>query len=135
MNLEDAVLSLDKELILRVFTILLGNSLDAMAEGGKIHLHGETTESHYIIHVTDTGVGISPKDLPFIFNPFFSTKPDGAGIDLAVVKRVVESHGGHVGVESKYRKGTTFILQFTLDRRRPIRVSRFEDKERSDLGW
>jgi PAS domain S-box-containing protein len=134
INIEDVILSLDKELIVRVFTILLGNSLDAMTEGGEIHIHGETRGNQYIIHVTDTGAGISAKDLPFVFNPFFSTKPNGAGIDLAVVKRIMESHGGHIGVESKHRKGTTFILQFPADRRRPIRVSRFEDQEKSTSG-
>jgi PAS domain S-box-containing protein len=130
INLDDIVLSLDKDLIAMVFIILLGNSLDAMTEGGKIHIYGETRGNQYFIHVADTGVGILAKDLPFVFNPFFSTKTNGAGIDLAVVKRIVESHGGHVAVESKHRKGSTFILQFPLDRRRPIRVSRFEDQSR-----
>ena len=75
----------------------------------------------------DTGSGISPGDLPYIFNPFFSTKINGAGIDLAVVKRIMDSHGGQVEVASKQGEGTTFLLLFPLERRRLTRISRLEE--------
>lgn len=75
----------------------------------------------------DTGSGISPGDLPYIFNPFFSTKPNGAGIDLAVVKRIMDSHGCQVEVASKQGEGTTFFLLFPLERRRLTRISRLEE--------
>ncbi|MBW2168958.1 MAG: hypothetical protein JRG69_06820, partial [Deltaproteobacteria bacterium] len=76
------------------------------------------------LYLIDAGSGISPENLPFIFNPFFSTKADRAGIDLPVVKRIMESHGGQIEVSSKPEEGTTFVLQFPLERRRSIRISR-----------
>jgi len=119
-----ATLKLDGELIIRVFSILMDNALDAMPGGGSIMVHGVTNNNHYEIDFSDTGRGISSEDLPFIFNPFFSTKADGAGIDLSVVKRIVERHGGSIKVRSEENRGARFILRFPLERRRAIRISR-----------
>ena len=66
-----------------------------------------------------------PKDIPYIFHPFFSTKHDRVGISLAVVKRIMDIHGGCVKVTSKQGEGATVFLMFPLERRRPIRVSLF----------
>jgi signal transduction histidine kinase len=127
MSLEQPGVRADKNLVLRVFSILIENALDAMPESGSIAIRGETRGNDFIIEVTDTGTGISPKDLPYIFNPFFSTKANGAGIDLAIVKRVMESHGGEVEVESKAGEGASFLLRFPLERRRAIRITRLQD--------
>ena len=62
------------------------------------------------ISITDTGQGIADTDLPHIFEPFFSTKPEGSGIGLALVYRVVEEHGGSIEVRSRVGEGTTFAL-------------------------
>ena len=126
-RLEALTLLLDKDLIERAVSNLIENALEAVSQGGNILIRSETTEDHYIINVIDDGSGISPEDLPFIFNPFFSTKPDGAGIDLAVVKRIMESHGGRVEASSQKEEGTTISLFFPLERRRTIRTSRLED--------
>ena len=121
---DPTILKMDKDLIIRVFAILTDNALDALPDGGDIVIHDATNNNHCEIEFSDTGRGISVEDLPFIFNPFFSTKADGAGIDLAVVKRIMESHGGSVKVRSEEGRGTGFILQFPLERRRAIRISR-----------
>jgi PAS domain S-box-containing protein len=123
INVEEFTLWLDKNLVSRVFSVLLENALDALTEGGAISIGSKRTDNKFTISFSDTGAGISPKDLPFIFNPFFSTKPDGTGIDLAVVKRVMESHGGQVKVSSEQRRGATFSLEFLMEQRRPIRTS------------
>ena len=62
------------------------------------------------ISISDSGQGIAEGDLPHIFEPFFSTKPEGSGIGLALVYRVVEEHGGSIEVRSRVGEGTTFIL-------------------------
>ncbi|MBL7205835.1 MAG: hypothetical protein ISS63_16140 [Desulfobacteraceae bacterium] len=69
----------------------------------------------------------SHQEIFHIFNPFFSTKTNGAGIDLAVVKRIMDSHGSQVEVASKQGEGTTFLLLFPLERRRLTRISRLEE--------
>jgi PAS domain S-box-containing protein len=126
-EIEDVNLFLDKGLVIRAFSILIENALDALIEGGQIRICSEMKDNDCRICVTDTGCGISPEDIPYIFDPFFRTKPSRVGIALAVVKRIMDSHGGSVEVSSKLGQGTTFFLIFPLERRRPIRICRLED--------
>jgi two-component system sensor histidine kinase PilS (NtrC family) len=62
------------------------------------------------IWIADTGQGIAPDDLPHIFEPFYSTKPEGSGLGLALVYRVVQDHGGRVETRTCLGEGTTFSL-------------------------
>ena len=127
VNLEEIFFPLDSDLVVRAISILIENALDALSDGQKILINGDTENNLCKILVSDTGPGISPDDLPFIFHPFFSTKADGAGIDLAIVKRIMNSHGGSIEVNSERGEGTTFVLLFPLERRRSIRISRLQD--------
>ncbi len=122
IKMERMFLIVDHELITSVFSILIANALDAISDEGKITIHNETTAIHCKIYISDTGSGILPKDISHIFNPFFSTKPDGAGIDLATAKRIMDNHGGRIEVASKKGEGTTFTLQFSLEKRKPLRI-------------
>ena len=124
---QDTLLHIDKSLVVRAFSILIGNALDAMFQGGELTLFSEISNNECRVYVRDTGTGISPEDIPYIFNPFFRTKPTGIGIDLAVVKRIMKRHGGRVEATSSPEEGTTFLLAFPLERRRPIRVSPLKD--------
>ncbi len=121
--LDGITLKCDRGLLIRIFSILMENAMDAMGQGGTITVRGTVGKNLCKIDFSDTGPGISEEDLPFIFNPFFSTKADGAGIDLAIVKRIVEGHGGTAHVRSKQGHGATFSLRFPLERRRAIRIS------------
>ncbi|HBF42812.1 MAG TPA: hypothetical protein DDW42_04140 [Desulfobacteraceae bacterium] len=127
INIKEIVMIVDKHLFTKAFSIIVENALDALLDGGRIVIHSGTNDTQYELRVTDSGSGISPEDIPYIFDPFFSTKPDGAGIDLAIVKRIMVSHGGKVEVTSKHGEGTTFVLLFPLERRRTIRISCLED--------
>jgi len=62
------------------------------------------------IWIADTGQGIGLEDLPHIFEPFYSTKPEGSGLGLALVYRVMQDHGGHVEAKTRLGEGTTFSL-------------------------
>lgn len=123
INCQDLDVLLDKELAMRAVSILIENALDALCERGSLEITAEKLSNELQVDVSDNGVGISVHDLVYIFNPFFSTKPDGAGIDLAIVKRIMEMHGGDVKVFSRQDEGTTFSLHFPLERRHPLRVS------------
>lgn len=127
ISMDEASLLVDGDLLARAINVILQNALDAMDEGGTIRIRGMMEDSQYRIDISDTGRGISPEDMPYIFNPFFSTKADGAGIDLAAVKRIMDGHGGHIEVSSTPGEGTTFSLFLPLERRRAIRISRLED--------
>ena len=67
----------------------------------------------------DRGAGIDPKQLDTIFNPFFTTKPEGVGLGLAIVSKIVDEHGGKIAVESEPGKGSIFRVLLPMDRARP----------------
>lgn len=89
---------------------LLINSIEAMPNGGKIIVRLAWEKNQAVIRVVDEGTGISKKDLPHIFEPFYSTKEasTGTGLGLAVVYGIVANHNGQVEVEKTSDKGTTF---------------------------
>jgi signal transduction histidine kinase len=64
--------------------------------------------------VIDRGTGIEAKDLESIFNPFFTTKPDGVGLGLAICSKIVDEHGGHITVESSAGEGSVFHVVLPL---------------------
>ncbi len=129
LELGDVVLCIDPEQIARAVSIFVANALDAVPDGGRIEIRAKEDTNRAVISVADNGKGISSDDLEFIFNPFFSTKPAGAGIDLAIVKRIAEGHDGRVEVDSKPGKNTTFSLILPKEKRRSIRARLFAKKE------
>jgi len=112
----------DSGQISQVFQNLAQNARQAMPRGGKIHISGANTaideaDSHLLkkgryvkISFADTGCGISPSEISHIFDPYFTTKPDGSGLGLAVCYSIVNKHGGHIQAESVPGRGTTFHL-------------------------
>lgn len=90
-----------------LFITLFLNALHAMAErGGKLTVSTAADDGRVRIDVKDTGKGIAPEHLPRLFDPFFSTRPDGAGLGLFSAKRIVEEHQGRIQVTSRPEKGT-----------------------------
>jgi PAS domain S-box-containing protein len=124
LRIEEQRLRMDGHMVIKAISILLENALDVVPEGGRIGVSSKSADKRYFIAVEDNGSGILPRDLPYIFNPFFSTKSDGAGIDLALVKRIAEGHGGQIKVESAPGQGSIFTLEFPVERRRAIRTQR-----------
>lgn len=104
----------DRNQLKQVFLNLFLNTLDAMSNSKSNQLTIETrlNDQQLIIKIADTGCGIETKDLPHIFEPFFSTKESSAGLGLTIVKSIVENHRGRICVESKPEKGTTFTISF-----------------------
>jgi two-component system sensor histidine kinase PilS (NtrC family) len=88
------------------------NAVEAMPAGGELTVEADVHEGHLRITVRDTGEGISPADLPHVLEPFFSTKPGGSGLGLAMVHRIAQDHGGDVSVESTPGRGTRVVLRF-----------------------
>ncbi len=67
-----------------------------------------------VVNITDSGEGIKPEDMESIFDPFFSTKDGGTGLGLALVHRIVESHGGNIEVKSTLGEGTVFRVMLPV---------------------
>ena len=105
----------DTDRITQVIRNLLSNALRHTPEGGQVTISCERDTPHQVvITVSDTGEGISPADLPFVFDRFYradksrSRISGGSGIGLTIVKQLVEAHGGTVWVENQPPRGTTF---------------------------
>ncbi len=95
---------------------LVFNAIDAMPGGGTLVLKGKFDSLKNIVSilVKDTGTGITEKDLPHIFEPFYTTKDEGygVGLGLSTLYGIVEHHKGTVDVKTSMDRGTTFILGF-----------------------
>ncbi len=105
----------DPTLIRRALTNLVNNAIQAMPDGGILHLTAVKTENRAVISVRDTGKGIPEEIKPKLFTPLMSTKAKGQGLGLAVVKRLVEALGGSVTFESELGKGTIFIISLPVE--------------------
>jgi signal transduction histidine kinase len=103
----------DTEKISQVFSNLLSNAIKYTDVGGTITVNIANTKKGVKATVSDTGAGIPPDDVPRIFTKFYQAKnaKKGTGIGLALVKALVEGHGGRVAVESELGKGTTFTVE------------------------
>jgi NtrC-family two-component system sensor histidine kinase KinB len=108
----------DRRALRSIFENLLSNAIRNTGSGGYVRL--TATESKNVVHfcVADTGRGIEPERLSMIFGRFSSGSDEGRGLGLALVRRLVESQGGQISVESRVGQGTTFT--FTLPVARPM---------------
>lgn len=113
---------LDSERLQQALLNMLLNAIQAMPSGGEIrirvkHVDGEESmisDSGIRIEVSDTGKGIQPDDIPFIFDPFFSRNPTGHGLGLAITHSIIQEHGGRISVFSEPGFGTTFRIDLPI---------------------
>jgi len=117
----------DQDKMERIIFNLLSNAFKFTTEGGEIslrtkfHQADHSSKSHFIISVTDTGIGIAPESKEKVFTRFFMDSNVGAilnqgsGIGLSIVKEFVELHGGEITVESELGKGTTFTVTLLVE--------------------
>lgn len=104
----------DRQLFRSALLNLLVNATQAMSEGGKLTVSLDKTEDEAIIQVIDTGKGIEKEHLNKLFSPFFTTKETGTGLGLAEVQKVVQAHGGWIGVQSELGQGSCFTIKLPL---------------------
>ena len=106
----------DPDLLERVVYNLLLNAAQASPPGGTITVKTRQVAGNAEIAVIDRGTGIPPERQESIFNPFVTTKPDGVGLGLAIVSRIVDLHGGTITVESEPGKGSVFRVYLPMSR-------------------
>jgi two-component system phosphate regulon sensor histidine kinase PhoR len=116
----DVTVLADRDRLAQVLTNLLDNAIKFTSDGGHIAVGWRTLNGEVEVTVADDGPGISPTDIPHIFERFYKTDraraaaAGGTGLGLAITKHIVEAHGGRIRVASAPGEGTTFA--FTLPR-------------------
>ena len=105
----------DEELLRQAFLNILQNAGQAMPGGVTVTLRtARDGHDHARAEIADTGAGIAPEDLDKVFKLYYTTKPDGSGIGLSVVFRIVQLHDGSIDVQSEPGRGTTVTVRLPL---------------------
>jgi PAS domain S-box-containing protein len=135
----------DREQLYQAVVNLVANALDAMPEGGGLAVRVAAADGidpfvapsqwvrnrRVVVEITDTGVGIPTDQARHVFNPFFTTKPSGTGLGLALVHKIVEDHAGSVSFRSTPAGGTTFTVTLSVTGARPAGSA---DEDTQTLG-
>lgn len=102
----------------QVFLNLIKNAAQAIRRSGTITVSTRADERHITVCIRDDGSGIAANVLPHIFEPYFTTKPDGegTGLGLSIARNIVREHGGDIEVSSELELGTEFRVRLPLDR-------------------
>jgi PAS domain S-box-containing protein len=114
----------DPALLQQAIHNLLDNAIKYTGPGGKVQVRVEEQSTEMVFTVSDTGIGISPLDLPRLFEKFFrgagqgAKRQQGIGLGLAIVKSIADRHGGRVWAESQLGKGSTFFLAIPIQQSR-----------------
>jgi signal transduction histidine kinase len=99
----------------QAFINIVTNSCQAIGENGVLTIDVTPDKESLEVRITDTGPGIPIDEINKIFDPFYTTKPMGIGLGLAISKKIIENHNGIIRVESLLGEGTTFIVSLPID--------------------
>ncbi|MGB1885038.1 MAG: hybrid sensor histidine kinase/response regulator, partial [Gammaproteobacteria bacterium] len=106
--------AIDAHQMAHVIHNLIRNANTAMPEGGILSIQGFAENDMVVVRFTDQGIGIPNSDLAKIFDPWFTSSTEGAGLGLAVVHSVMQQHGGDITVKSEVGKGSVFTLRLPV---------------------
>jgi two-component system sensor histidine kinase HydH len=105
---------IDREHIRAALLNLILNAQQAMPSGGRLEVRTRATAQGLALDLIDTGVGMDDKTLGRIFEPFFSTKSGGSGLGLPTARKIIETHGGRIAVQSEPGRGTQFTIELPV---------------------
>jgi two-component system sensor histidine kinase HydH len=105
----------DQDKLNQVFLNLFLNSIQAMESGGRLTIRLTTQGRNVLFTVTDTGCGVKKEDLPRVFDPYFTTKPEGTGLGLALSLKIIEEHDGVMSFASEPDGGATVVVSLPCD--------------------
>ena len=119
-NFDDTIpeINADPEELQRAFINIIRNGIQAMPDGGQIQVTTELHNGEIVITISDTGTGISPQVRARLFEPNFSTKTDGMGLGLALVKKTIDELNGTINISTKEHEGTTVSITLPVDTKR-----------------
>jgi len=103
-------ISADPEQLRRAFGNLVLNAMDAMPEGGTLHIRTARHDGGARVEISDSGQGLTEEECGRLFTPYYTTKQHGTGLGLAIVQSVVSDHQGKIAVVSQPGRGETFVI-------------------------
>jgi len=105
-------IQLNAETLQAALVNLVKNALEAMPDGGQLTARTRVTRQGVALDLIDTGVGMDGRTAMKVFDAFYTTKSGGSGLGLPTARRIIEAHGGRIGVDSELGVGTQFTLEF-----------------------
>ena len=102
----------DTNLLRQLYFNVLKNAMEAMDGGGSIKIVADFDDNFVDIEISDSGCGIDQDEISRIFEPYFTTKTDGHGLGMMIVREIAKAHGGGVNIKSKKGEGTSIELCF-----------------------
>ena len=112
---ESATILCDRNQIKQVFLNILKNAMEALLQGGNIHVLLDVYEGFQRVTFTDNGSGMTEEVLRRIGEPFHTTKPDGNGLGIMIVQRIMESHQGKMNIRSEIGRGTSVEIMLPIN--------------------
>ncbi|HWL54082.1 MAG TPA: ATP-binding protein [Chthoniobacteraceae bacterium] len=111
LHSELPLLEVDRNQLKQAFYNVIKNAFQAMKGGGTLRIRTDKDDTFVTISFSDTGGGISPDDMSGVFNPYFTTKVNGSGLGLLIVRRIVRAHGGEIDLVSTEGVGLTLTIR------------------------
>lgn len=112
---EGLIVSGNPNQIKQVFINLIKNASEAIQRDGEITVTIDKTNDHFCsISIKDTGQGMKKEVVEHIFEPFYTTKPDGTGLGMMIIEKIIKEHHGHIDIDSSFGKGTEIKFYLPL---------------------
>jgi signal transduction histidine kinase len=105
-NSDLPLIKMDNEKLTQAFLNIMKNGMQAMEQGGVLHVETQSFKDRVKVSFSDSGSGIPPEQMEKIFNYYYTTKEKGVGLGLPIAHRIIEAHGGQLKVESQVGIGT-----------------------------
>ncbi len=126
-------IKVDRDQIKQVFFNIIKNAFEAMPDRGSLKITFSVRKDFVAIAFQDSGEGIKQEDFGHLFKPYHTTKPDGTGLGLMIVQRIVQDHGGQIELASKPDHGTSIVILLPLSERR-IRLLPSSESQKTGYG-
>lgn len=104
-------LEVDRDQLKQAFYNVIKNSYQAMHSGGILRIRTHADDDYITVAFVDNGGGISPENLSKVFDPYFTTKVEGSGLGLLIVRRIIRAHGGEIELQSIDNQGLVFTIR------------------------
>ena len=111
------LVEVDRHQLKQAFYNVIKNAFQAMKAGGLLKVRTDLEDQFISIRFADSGTGVSPENMPQIFDPYFTTKTSGSGLGLLIVRRIVREHGGEIDLASNEGMGLTLTIRLPLQNR------------------